>query len=177
MKTRKKQLSVLAAAVKSKATRGGDDDTALEDAKRLEEKEREKELADFLANLSGYDPTIPDVVTSYQVRKSGLHVSEPVEEGEEGANKMAETNPAVKLISLAADKFLADLILDARRCRDLRLRHRSKESGGDPTGARQREDVDGAHGAAEEISLSGIDVASSLRERGVEISFSDFVQK
>ncbi|TKR60372.1 hypothetical protein L596_027627 [Steinernema carpocapsae] len=55
-------------------------------------------LRDFINGLEEYSPTLPDAVTLYYMRKSGLDIADP---------------RVVRLFSLAAQKFLADILLDS----------------------------------------------------------------
>jgi transcription initiation factor TFIID subunit 10 len=58
-------------------------------------KETQEDLCDFYSALDVYTPTIPEAVTKYYMQKSGVTVTDP---------------RMVKLISLAADKFLSETI-------------------------------------------------------------------
>ena len=73
-------------------------------------------LSDFLLALDAYEPTVSMQVTRYYVKRAGLD---------------PEADPrVVKLISLAADKFLVDTIFEAKQNMELRnvSRKRTKES-------------------------------------------------
>jgi transcription initiation factor TFIID subunit 10 len=120
---------------------------------------RERELAEFLTSLSGYAPTIPDVVTRYQLSKSGVKCRAEGEE-EHAAEEGEMDDRVVRLVALATDKFVADIINDARRNRDLRLRHAKAVT---PQGGTAETP------GGEDIALSAADVVASLKERGVEV--------
>jgi transcription initiation factor TFIID subunit 10 len=68
-------------------------------------KETEEDLCDFYTALDAYSPTIPEAVTKYYMQKGGIMAYDP---------------RMVKLISLAADKFLSETIHEARQMSLLR---------------------------------------------------------
>ena len=63
------------------------------------------ELSDFLTSLDSYKPTVPEAVTCYLMKKSGANTAQP---------------RVAKLLSLAADKFLSEIIYEAKQFSKLR---------------------------------------------------------
>lgn len=72
----------------------------------------QRELCEFLTSLDNYTPTVPDAVTKYYLQKIGVSVDDP---------------RVAKLVSLAADKFLAETIHETRQ--NALLRSHSIKSG------------------------------------------------
>ena len=68
-------------------------------------KESHEDLCDFYTALDVYTPTIPEAVTKHYMQKSGIMAADP---------------RIVKLVSLAADKFLSETIHEARQMSLLR---------------------------------------------------------
>lgn len=64
-----------------------------------------EELSDFLTAIDSYESTIPENLTKYYMERSGLDVKD---------------ERTIKYISLAADKFLADIIYEAKQISLLR---------------------------------------------------------
>ncbi len=64
-----------------------------------------EDLNDFFTSLDSYQPTIPEAVSAYYAEKSGITLKD-------------ERIP--KLLSLAADKFLSEIIHEAKQISILR---------------------------------------------------------
>ncbi len=110
---------------------------------------REEEFCDFLTSLLGYAPTVPESVVCYQLAKSGVQV-EP--------SQSILDERITRLVSLAADKFLAEIVYDARQHRFVCLGN-GKNSGTDTDNGKV-------------VSLETSDVAASCKERGIHTRWS-----
>ena len=62
-------------------------------------------ISDFIEALDSYDPTFPSECVQYFMEKSGINVKD---------------DRVVKLVALAADKFLVDTIVEAKNIGKLR---------------------------------------------------------
>ena len=71
----------------------------------VEAVKQQEDICDFLTALDSYAPTIPEAVTKYYMKKSGINAVDP---------------RISKLMSLAADKFLSETIHEARQMSILR---------------------------------------------------------
>eukprot|EP00286_Rhodomonas_abbreviata_P017830 CAMPEP_0181324766 /NCGR_PEP_ID=MMETSP1101-20121128/20549_1 /TAXON_ID=46948 /ORGANISM="Rhodomonas abbreviata, Strain Caron Lab Isolate" /LENGTH=132 /DNA_ID=CAMNT_0023432993 /DNA_START=72 /DNA_END=470 /DNA_ORIENTATION=+ len=95
-----------------------------------------KEVEALLGQLDKFHPTIPDSVTDYYLRKTGFQTTDP---------------RVTRAISLAAQKFIADVAHDALQQSKLRI------------------DNDKSRGKERRIVLTSPDLSASMRTYGVHI--------
>ncbi|XP_054830117.1 transcription initiation factor TFIID subunit 10 [Eublepharis macularius] len=96
-------------------------------------------LVDFLLQLEDYTPTIPDAVTGYYLNRAGFEASDP---------------RIIRLISLAAQKFISDIANDA-------LQHCKMK--GTASGSSRNKAKD------KKYTLTMEDLAPALAEYGVNV--------
>ncbi|XP_062396782.1 transcription initiation factor TFIID subunit 10 [Sardina pilchardus] len=96
-------------------------------------------LADFLMQLEDYTPTIPDAVTGYYLNRAGFEASDP---------------RIIRLVSLAAQKFISDIANDA-------LQHCKMK--GTASGSSRNKTKD------KKYTLTMEDLAPALSEYGINV--------
>ncbi|CAM9192298.1 unnamed protein product [Phaeothamnion confervicola] len=113
-------------------------------------RQAEKDLASFLhERVDSYAPTHPEAATRYYLEKAGVVCTDP---------------RLLRLVSLAADKFMVDALADARQYRKRRFRDLSEKLE-KTSGSTVAEDwMDRRLGF-----LATQDVAASLKERGMTL--------
>ncbi len=99
-----------------------------------------KDISDFFSSLDSYEPTIPVPVTQFYLSKAGVNAMDP---------------RVAKLVSLATDKFIADIIFDAKQFSQLRQQSQRKDV------KRKVNDM------AETLQFQ--DVVKSLKTRGISV--------
>ncbi|CAO1328179.1 unnamed protein product [Diamesa serratosioi] len=100
-------------------------------------------LSDFLPQLEDYTPTIPDAVTSYYLNSAGLESS---------------SDPRiVRLISIAAQKFISDIANDA-------LQHCKTKANSQTAPNKNQKDKDGKGSKDRKYTLTVEDLAPALNE-------------
>uniref|UniRef100_A0A1B0DH81 Uncharacterized protein n=1 Tax=Phlebotomus papatasi TaxID=29031 RepID=A0A1B0DH81_PHLPP len=103
-------------------------------------------LSDFLVQLEDYTPTIPDAVTSYYLNSSGFDTSDP---------------RIIRLISIAVQKFIADVANDAlQHCK---TRSSNTSSGSHASSKNQKGSKD------RKYNLTTEDLAPALNDYGITV--------
>jgi len=97
-------------------------------------------ISDFLSQLQDYNTTIPDSVTSHYLASAGLETTDP---------------RIVKLVSLAAQKFVSDVAADA-------LTHCKMKQTSANTAAKKG-------GKDKKFIMTTEDLTSALSEQGVSV--------
>jgi transcription initiation factor TFIID subunit 10 len=64
-----------------------------------------EDLCDFLSAVDSYQPTVPDALSAYYIEKSGVTIKD---------------DRISKLVSLAADRFLSEVVNEAKQISILR---------------------------------------------------------
>ncbi|XP_070509289.1 transcription initiation factor TFIID subunit 10-like [Chironomus tepperi] len=106
-------------------------------------------LSEFLPQLENYQPTIPDAVTCYYMNGSGLNSSDP---------------RIVRLISIAAQKFISDVANDA-------LQYCKTKSSAAPATNKNQKDKDGKVIKDKKYVLTVDDLAPALNENyGIKVT-------
>lgn len=101
-------------------------------------------LSDFLLQLEDYNPTIPDAVTAYYLRTSGFEPKDP---------------RILRLISVAAQKFISDIANDAlQHCK---IRSSNNSSHGSSKSSKSAKD--------RRYCLTMEDLAPALAEYGITV--------
>jgi transcription initiation factor TFIID subunit 10 len=98
-------------------------------------------LADFVAQLEDYTPTIPDSVTAFYLNGAGFDATDP---------------RIVRLISLAAQKFVSDVANDA-------LQHCKMRASGQAAKRQQAKDK-------QRMTLTMEDLTPALAEYGINVT-------
>ncbi|GAB0088093.1 Transcription initiation factor TFIID subunit 10 [Sergentomyia squamirostris] len=104
-------------------------------------------LSDFLAQIEDYSPTIPDAVTSYYLNSSGFDTSDP---------------RIIRLISIAVQKFIADVANDA-------LQHCKTRSSNTSSGSHGSSKNQKGGSKDRKYNLTTEDLAPALNDYGITV--------
>lgn len=102
-------------------------------------------LSDFLVQLEDYTPTIPDAVTSYYCQSAGFEPSDP---------------RIVRLIAIAAQKFISDVANDA-------LQHCKTRTSNAPTSHGSSKNQKAQNNKDRKYTLTMEDLAPALADYGI----------
>ncbi|ESO91494.1 hypothetical protein LOTGIDRAFT_182759 [Lottia gigantea] len=112
--------------------------TTTSNQNQVEQKTAGVPLSDLVLQLEDFPPTIPDSVTAYYLNKSGFDSSDP---------------RVIRLVSLAAQKFISDIANDAlQHCKMKASGQSSKKQGKD-----------------KKITLTMDDLTPALAEYGINV--------
>ncbi|KAF7272673.1 TBP-associated factor 10 [Rhynchophorus ferrugineus] len=103
-------------------------------------------LSDFLLQLEDFNPTIPDAVTAYYLRSSGFEPKDP---------------RLLRLVSIAAQKFISDIANDALQHCKMRSTNTSNSHGGNTKSSKGIKD--------KRYCLTMEDLTPALAEFGIVI--------
>lgn len=103
-------------------------------------------LSDFLLQLEDYTPAIPDAVTAYYIRQSGFEPKDP---------------RLLRLISVAAQKFISDIANDALQHCKMRTSNSSSSHSSSKQNSKGTKD--------RRYCLTMEDLAPALAEFGITI--------
>ena len=106
-----------------------------------------KELTEFLSAIVEYESTVPEACIQFYMEKSGITVADP---------------RIVKLVALATDKFLRDIICDAKRV--CKLRGVKRSAGSSNTRASEIDDINTYS------TLHMEDLQRSLKHRRIHVA-------
>lgn len=104
-------------------------------------------LSDFLHQLEDYTPTIPDAVTSYFCQTAGFEASDP---------------RIVRLISIAAQKFVSDVANDA-------LQHCKTRTSNAPGSHASSKNQKAQNNKDRKYTLTMEDLAPALSDYGITV--------
>jgi transcription initiation factor TFIID subunit 10 len=107
------------------------------------------DVADFLGSLDEYVPIIPDELTNQYLARAGFKCDDVT---------------ATRLVSLATQKFVSDIVFDATKVAEQRTRG----------GAGRGKAATQPKKQQERVSLSLDDVSSALKEYGVAVRRPEF---
>lgn len=113
----------------------------------VEDRTQGQILSDFLHQLEDYTPTIPDAVTAYFCQTAGFEASDP---------------RIVRLISIAAQKFISDVANDA-------LQHCKTRTSNAPTSHGSSRNQKAQNNKDRKYTLTMEDLAPALSDYGITV--------
>ena len=112
-------------------------------------------IADLLAQLEEYNPTIPDAVTQHYLTTAGVQTDDP---------------RIVRLVALAAQKFISDIANDALQHCKMRVNASAATASSQGGNAGNKKGASGVDGAGKKkYVMTTEDLALALADQGVTL--------
>jgi transcription initiation factor TFIID subunit 10 len=111
-------------------------------------------LSVFLLGLDQYKPTVPEAVAQYYAQKAGASADDP---------------RFISVIALAADKFLCDIVNDARQFSQLRQKGNNSAAVPLPSKGKRKAGASVAQSVAKQEIFEMEDLERSLEQRNIYV--------
>lgn len=112
-----------------------------------EDRSQGQVLSDFISQLEDYSPTVPDAVTAYYCQSAGFEATDP---------------RVLRLISIAAQKFISDVANDA-------LQHCKTRTNNAPNSHGAGKNVKAPNNKDRKYTLTMEDLSPALSDYGITV--------